>query len=312
MNIPGSTDAGASTLISEGDLETIAREAAEVLREARVTFHRGRPFDFALKLAHLNAALTSPLVPARHVRVAISLKVLYVLWNVVVDDEIDRDNTTRGIDASIAFLLTEGANDEVDHAGASRLLACMAALVPAGRIRRSEALGFDLLEVIQGLNFERFVSSNVVLATEFEYRRYGTMTASLKVLLDIDCLFVDPPLDGPSYAVLREVYDELTCAIKLASDIGTLRREVHEENSTNLLRILASSARQGSGESQGVDQTMAAAMQYREQVAGEASAHVRRARTLLARVPRLEMRRFLGAVEKIVEVYASGVDPFFA
>lgn len=283
--------------------ESIAREAAALVEEASLPFQRGEPLGFLRKMTQLGRALTLPIVPVERARTAILLKVLYSLWNVLVDDEIDRQGTAAELDASMAYLSGRGEASS----GASAVLERMARLVPAGRISRLDALGFDLWEVASGLGYELFINRNPGLATPFEYRRYSTVTASMKVDLDIDCLLAASPPRQPVYRMLREAYDELGAAVKLAGDIGTARREVHDEDNMSLLRILAGQADRGAA----AEEVLAAALRHRGEVEALARAHLRRAVELFSSVPEMDPGAVVHTVERIVEVYASGVDPFF-
>jgi hypothetical protein len=189
----------------------------------------------------------------------------------------------------------------------------MARLVPGGDLSRSSPLGYDLCEVIHGLNYELFINKSPQLATSFEYRRNSTMTASLKVLLDIDCVFAQPSLDLHIYRAVREGYDELTCAVKLASDVGTLHREIHDEDNLNLLRILAiASPSPAPLLARSADVAMEDALRFKPTVLGYARAHLDRARDIFGRVPDVGACTVLGAITRIVEVYSTGIDPFFA
>ncbi len=288
-------------------IEAIAQEVASLLRAGDVVFHRGDPLVYSRRLARLNTALTLPIVPAERLHSAVLAKVLYAAWNLVVDDELDRMRTTRSLDSAIVFLL-DGRGAE---RGATTLLTRLAELTPGGSIRRQDPLGIDLWEVVQGLNFECFINHSPALGTPMEYRRYSTMTASLKVLLDVDCLFASEVPEPAVYRALREVYDELTCAVKLAGDVGTLRREVHEEDNVNLLRILALPTEDGIAGGRPPEDVLASAMRFKEQVCSWSRGHMRRAVEVSDQLGSPDVRRVLATVERIVETYLSGVDPFF-
>lgn len=294
--------------LAAGDVESIAEETLELVRANGIAFRRGEPLDYFRRLARLGAALTLPIVPPASLRRSVFLKVLYPLWNIVVDDEIDRDGTTRELNASVAFLIAAPA----PASAAGAILARFADLLPDGSLSRSSAVGFGVWEAVHGFAYEHFINKNPALATPFEYRRYSTMTASLKLFLDIDLGLADRVPGAPVRRRLRQAYDDLSCAIKLASDIGTLRREVHEENSMSLLRILA-----GSGERQDpfterqANEAVAEALRFKDEVAALAHAHMRSARQMCGEAPEVDTSAVLTAVGKIVDVYASGIDPFF-
>lgn len=300
-----SRSAGAG--LDGGDIEAMALEVSSLIREGGISFQRGEPLAYVRKLARLNSALTLPIVPSERHKSAVLAKVLYATWNIVVDDEMDRTKTTHGLDDAIAFLL--GRRDT--RSGPNALLWRLAELTPGGSIRREEPLGIDLWEVVQGLNYEWFLNHSPEMGISTEYRRHSTMTASLKVLLDVDCLFSRSVLEPSAYRALREAYDEMTCAVKLAGDVGTLHREVHEEDNVNLLRILARSGDAGGSTGGSPDEQMASALRFKEEVSAWSRGHMKRATEYLCGIGSLDATGVLAAVGRIVEVYLSGVDPFF-
>lgn len=297
------------TAAGETMSDAIAEEVTALVRERGIQFQRGEVRPYFRRIARLQAALTLPVVPAPLRYSAILLKCLYSLWNFIVDDAVDRDRATGELDASMVFIVTGSA---VPQSGACAVLQRIADITPGGRVDRASALGFDLLEVTHGLCYEHLVNSAPGIATTFEYRRYSTMTASLKVLLDIDWMFCEARFEPVVYRTLREAYDELTCAVKYASDIGTLRREVHDEDSMNLLRILARGATTQEGREPTRDDALAQAQTFTEDVAHLCRAHLQRAEELFSRAAEVDARGVLQTMTQVSEVYLSGVDPFFS
>lgn len=298
--------------IGRHEIESIAQQTADVVRAGGLSFRRGDPLEHMRKLARLNAALTLPLDHGSRARDAVLLKVLYTLWNYTIDDQVDHEHTTAGLDASTVFLLRGAPDPGGSSDPACKILDMMSTLLPAGALSRAKPIGFDLCEVLHGLNHEWFINRNRSRSTVFEYRRYSTMSASLKVLLDIDWTLADRTPDDSTYRTLREAYDELTLAVKLASDIGTLRREVHDEDNLNMLLILAGSAAPHERTaSRDPEKIMADALRHRDDVAAWALGHLGRASALFGQVDVLDASTVLDAARRIVEVYISGVDPFF-
>jgi len=295
--------------LDEAELSWIAQESDALLRLNGIRFLRGEPFEYFYRLARLNDAMTLPIVAPSRRRDAVFLKILYAIWNITVDDELDRVGTSAGLDASLAFLMATPAERATLEGGACAVLRRIAEVAPCCCLSRSEPVGFDLWEVAHGFCYEFLINRNPAQATHFEYRRYSAMTASIKIMLDFDCLCAARPLDVSEYRILRRAYDELSSAIKLASDVGTLRREVYEENNMSYLRILAEE-RTDSGESP-KNAVMTGALRFREEVVQMAWGHLGIARELSAAIRGIDLSGVLGAVAGIVEIYASGVDPFF-
>jgi hypothetical protein len=142
------------------------------------------------------------------------------------------------------------------------------------------------------------------------------MTASVKVHLDVDCLFASASPSDTEYARLRQAYDHLTLAIKYASDIGSLRRELLEENNLNSVRILAAEAgvwplSRLVGSDDECDGALRSMSPMVEEVKRLAEAHLEKAREISRGVPAIDTSRVLDTVSKIVRPYARGEDPFF-
>lgn len=294
----------------QGDVEWAAAEVAALVAAEGLPLARGEPTAFFRRLARLDAALTLPIVLPSRARDALLLKLLYSLWNIVVDDQIDRAGDASGIDASVAFLSGLAPEERTRRAPAWILLRRMAELVPGGRISRLDALGFDLWEVVNGLCYEHFINESPSRATAAEYRRYSTMTASTKVLLDIDLAFAERPLEPLAYRTLREAYEEATCALKLASDVGTVQREIRDEDSMSLLRILAGPPH-AAADGRPKEALIAEALRHKEAVLELSREHWARARALFDAVPQVDTSGVARALSRLIEVYSGGTDPFF-
>lgn len=297
-------------MLDVATIQGVAAEVADLVREKKIPFLRGEPRAYFGRIAKLASGLTLSIVPPERARDTILLKALYTLWNIVVDDEIDRAGTTRELDASTVFLLTGSSSTAASDARASSILERMKQILPGGSLDRSRPLGFDLWEIIHAFTYEHFTNKSPERATELEYQRYSTMSASLKVFLDID-LVSNAPLPAADYRGLRLAYDDLSCAIKLSSDIGTVRREIQQEDSMNLLRILAE-GRKARRESAGSEEdALTGALRFRDEVAAKARAHLTAAEERFEALPDVGAQRVLGVVRRVVEVYTAGEDPFF-
>lgn len=304
------TQGGDGALPGDVDVEGLAAEIAALIVTAGVPFHRGEPTSYFRRLSRLHVGLTLPIVPPSRARDAVFLKLLYSLWNIVVDDQIDRSGDASEVDASIVFLSGLEAEERHRRTPAGIILGRMAEIVPSGKIGRLDALGFDLWEVVNGLCYEHLINKSPSHATVAEYRRYSTMTASVKVLLDIDLSLAASPLDRKTCRALREAYDEATLALKLASDIGTLEREIHDEDNLSLLRIL-SEADAAPASPQRRDELVSEALRFKDSVLGLSREHWARAVSLFEGVSRVDTSGVVRALRWIIESYSGGADPFF-
>lgn len=295
--------------LTETELAWIAWESDVLLRSNAIRLVRGEPLDYCRRLARMSDTMTLPIVLPSRRRDAVFLKVLYAIWNIILDDEIDRDGTAAGLDASLTFLMAKPEEAAAYPPGACAVLHMMAKFLPGGKLLRSDPIGFNLWEVGHGLCYEIYLNHNRNRATKFEYLRYSVMTASLKIFLDIDCMWAKRPLDAGTYATLREAYDELTRAIKLASDVGTLWREVYDEDNMNYLRILAGQFRETNVLS--AESAMGDALRYRDEVTRLARTHLMAAQCLFVNAQDIDASELLNSGASIVEAYSSGADPYF-
>jgi hypothetical protein len=154
------------------------RWSQKLLRSNNIRFLRGEPVSYCHHLAQVKDAVTLPLVAPDHRRDAVFMKVLYGIWNLVVDDEIDRDGTSAALDASLAFLMAMPPQLLQCSDPIRTILDRMAKITPTGRISRSDPVEFDLWEVAHGLCYELLINRHPARATPFEYLRYSTMRFS--------------------------------------------------------------------------------------------------------------------------------------
>src|SRR5262249_11107996 len=162
-------------------------------------------------------------------------------WNIIVDDEMDRDGKKRELDNSAHVLVARslGTLAETSDSSAARVLAHVLLSLPDTSEERRWAIELDWWELVTAFNYEYYSNRSRRLANSAEYRRYSTMTISVKMHLDIDLAFSDVDLNDDVYRKLRVAYDHLSQAIKYASDIGSLRRELVDEDNLNVVRIVA-------------------------------------------------------------------------
>jgi hypothetical protein len=168
-------------------------------------------------------------------------KVLYCLWNTVIDDTIEYMGKGRkAIIESLAILSQD--NVEKNH---------LSPETEAGLIMRDfmrefyalpetshaslsrEMLFLDLVRIINGFDYERIIHDHTTMGTLSEYMEFSTATIDVRVFLDIDLAVYGEPLNLSTIGDLREAYHWFDSAIKLSSDIATFQREFMVEASQN-------------------------------------------------------------------------------
>jgi hypothetical protein len=228
-------------------VEEEARFIAEFITSKNIELGRGdgNVLAFFNELGNWHYLFT--LESAReHAGILVRLKNLYGLWNALVDDEIDQRGTRHQLDASMQLLLSRTGQGvpapEKDcpavHA-LRELFTQLDATRPPNREHMLEAFHFDLWDLMNGFGYEYSINKLARLANSEEYSKYSTMTASIKQYLDLDCIYAAQYPSAADYRHLRVGYEHLGRAIKFASDIGTLKRELKDEDNFNLVRILA-------------------------------------------------------------------------
>jgi hypothetical protein len=138
--------------------------------------------------------------------------------------------------------LTRGEPSTARDCDAVRILAELFRVLEETRPHKErtlEALHFDLWDLMNGFAYEYCITKYARVANSVEYAKYSTMTASIKHYLDFDCLYLAENLSASDYRHVRVGYEHLALAIKFASDIGSLGRELKNEDNFNLVRVLA-------------------------------------------------------------------------
>jgi hypothetical protein len=230
------------------DAKAVVGKAAlaisEFIKSNNITFGRGDPLKFFTQLGHLHYQFTLG-VGRAHADTLVHLKNLYGLWNAVVDDEIDQHGSRDQLDASLQLMLnrTRGEPTSAKDCDAVRTLEALFAELDRtlrnNRQHMLKAFHFDMWDLMNGFAYEYCITKVSRLANSEEYTKYSTMTASIKHYLDLDCLYAEEYPSASDYRHLRVGYEHLGRAIKFASDIGSLKRELKNEDNFNLVRILA-------------------------------------------------------------------------
>ncbi len=288
-----------------------------------VTFERGEPRKYFARFTKMNGGLTLPIVDPEHLTKVIRLKNFYALWNFLVDDEMDRDGRSTGLDDSMMMLMhySRGAPLSSQVSVAARLLEKILREVKAlstandpTKARLREMFYFDLWALMTGFKHEACINDMKEAANPMEYIKYTTLVGSIEHLLDLDCLFATSTLPPPVYNRLRVAYDHLGRALKFSSDVGSLKRELMEEDNLNLIRILA-----GGENITGLEKKLSEAEfealrsdlePIVKKVRDMAREHLEKASSLLSGLSGVDTGRLLGTVSSIVQEYFKG-DVFF-
>jgi hypothetical protein len=228
----------------DDEIARLADDVTSLIEDTRLRFERGEPRRYFSLVTKVNLGWTLPIVAPSDILRSTSVKNLCVLWNIIVDDEIDRSGTRKNLDDSLLLLLSRTTNVALpaSTSPAEAVLRRLFALIPSVDARRVEAFHQSLWELMNGFAYEHAINAQPRLATSSEYSRYSTMTASIKSHLDIDWMFAATPPPATVYRRLRTAYDHLSLALKYSSDIGTLRRELREEQNLNLVTLAAAEA----------------------------------------------------------------------
>jgi hypothetical protein len=312
MSAPGGDQAGGGDALDVGRLAQIV---VDMIQRHGISFVRGEPRDYFTRLSRVNAGLTLPVVAPADLPEVVLLKNLYVLWNFIMDDEMDREGTRTNLDASIGFLLGD-ASAERAESDAVKVLTSIFSRLPNRRPDDEAALRFDLWEVVHGLNYEYYINRSARLANSLEYGKYSTMTASVKVLLDVDCMACPRPIGHEPYSKLRLAYEHLTLAIKYSSDVGTLRRELTEEKNLNAVRIRAAEEHlldlaYSVSSPEEYESVLGRVRPVMDEVRNIAKRHFDAALRLLSSVPSVDSTLVLQTVASLIQPYNAGEDPFF-
>jgi terpene synthase-like protein len=202
----------------------------------RVGLHdlRRGPVDAHLRLfTELNRGLTLwPLIDDDRREPALVLKNLYALWFMAIDDCIDRDGSVRELDDSTVILL-----EPTDSPGT----VCGALLREVMRLalRMNDdvtPLTVALSEVLTSLRYEHACRAHPYLAEAERFLTHSSTTFGLRTCLAIDVLAAGDTLAETQVRTLGRVYDELSIALRCASELASIERD-REDGTLNLIEI---------------------------------------------------------------------------
>ncbi|WP_257445869.1 terpene synthase family protein [Archangium lipolyticum] len=231
-------------MLSPTEISASADAVARFIEKNGIKFERGNPVTFFNRLGQVHVDLTLPVVSKEHEETVLLLKNYCGLWTALVDDEMDLHGSRTELDATIQLLVdcSQGKTPPAEStSSAVRTLKEVLTKLPTdpAKAQLREAFYFDLWVMVNGFVYEDCINNKATLvANSTEYARYSALTASLKHYLDLDYLFSKEEPDPAAYRLMRKGYDHLALAIKFASDIGSIRRELKNEYNLNLVTIL--------------------------------------------------------------------------
>lgn len=288
------------------DTTTHSSAIKKLIDEYQIDFTRGDIDIYFGNLTQVLAGLTLPSVTDKWT--AVYLKNVYTLWNILVDDEIDRENSRSGLDASFAFLASGSIS--ADSHVAARLLKLL-----LEKLGRYEGLGRQfLLEIAQGFNYEHLINSDRKYASTEGYLRNSTLTASIKYFISVDLALSNTSFDFAEITSLVDSYQYFSVAIKLASDLGSFQREISDEQNLNYPILLAIKGNNLDPEtvfSLKKEELSEMARSNFDSIRSEIKEHFQKGLTSLERISTIDISILKKTVTRIITQYSNEEDPFF-
>lgn len=297
-------------MLTDVERVDVSTQVMALMTRHEVPFQRGNVIDFFGVLGpFLEGFTVSSLDHSARLRSA-RIKYIFTMWNVVVDDDIDRMGSANELLRSLSFLShVARVDDHVEWTPgtpAQWLLHAMflelADIAPWASWRH---LVFGVYKHAMGFYYE-WLANHYDMANSAEYTVFSTLTTDLTVYVDIDRVVSGDELRDVDYARLRSACLELSRAVKYASDVGSLEREVVDEANHNFITIRhwESSGRRPRDKTE-------YAREIEESTALASEALTRAKRKLAALDPaRFDVRPLVESVDEMVSAYLQG-DPFF-
>lgn len=204
-----------------------------------VSFLREKPRDFASIVFRTFSLLSFPSTEDNFEE-GLKAKVLYSLWNAVLDDTIEYTDEGKDNVLDSLYVLIR-SKKEKNFKGRTRSGYIMHDFIrefcnlPSGRNRNisEEMIFLDLIKIINGFDYERITQQNRNISSLSEYIEFGAITIDIRVLLDIDIATYPHALNPLTIRNLREAYEWFSLAFRMSSDIATFEREYFIEKSNN-------------------------------------------------------------------------------
>lgn len=167
-------------------------------------------------------------------------KLLYSMWNNVIDDIIEysdrgRENILESFEALARSKKRERFTGKTEAGQIMHDFIQRFYRLPSGPNKRiaEDLLFLDLARTINAFDYERINQESNTANTLCEYMEFGAATFNMRVPLDIDIALYPYNLDPSLIGDLREAYKWSGLALKLSSDVATFEREFFVEESNN-------------------------------------------------------------------------------
>ncbi len=219
--------------------EDLGNFLEEYVNARSISFLREEPHVLASRISTIFSSLFFPSTE-NHFLDALKEKALYELFITVIDDTIEyTDRGKENIFDSLQVITkyTNGVNyngktesGQIIHEFIQRFYS-----PPSGPNKKvaEELLFLDLINVLNGFEYERIIQENSMVGTLSEYVEFGAITLDMRVPLTIDISIYPFDLNPSIIGDLREVYKLFGLALRLSSDIATFEREFFIEKSHN-------------------------------------------------------------------------------
>lgn len=218
----------------------LVRYLESYLSDRSISFVRVDPQTF-ISMIHMMFTPFSPGFNEKDLMRAMEQKILYCLWNTVIDDTIEYTaEGSKAVTETLA-LLSQITQGNILHEPQTEAGLIMQDFIkgfqnlpsyPNSPLSR-ELMFLDLVRIINGFDYERIIHEHSMMGTLSEYMEFSTATIDLRIFLDIDLAVYSKPLQSSVIGDLRQAYHWFDLAIKLSSDIATFHREFMIEASHN-------------------------------------------------------------------------------
>ncbi|MBU7018179.1 MAG: hypothetical protein HXS44_11775 [Theionarchaea archaeon] len=172
-------------------------------------------------------------------------KMLYCLWNLIVDDCTDHGGDGEylladTLDVVSCLWLGISARPKTQAGNVMNELIRQVLSMENCNTPVGHAFFFlDMISQVKAFCYEQIVYRRTDLATFSEYEEHSAITHDPRICLDIDiCTTTGDIISQAAIKMLREVYRLLGLAFKLQGDVVTFEREFFKEKSPNSVILL--------------------------------------------------------------------------
>jgi len=240
-------------------------------------------------------------------------KYIFTLWNILVDDDIDRDGSSTELMRSLLTLTHTVKNGEYTptpgESPSQRVLGLLFSILQESRpLDECQHVMFGIHKHATGFYYE-WLANHRNAANSPEYSALSVLTADVSLYVDIDHTIKGQSFANPHYPRIRAACLEFARAVKYASDVGSLERELKEEQNHNFITIRTLETLGGARPRDDVTGVHAPA---REEAMDRARTHFERGIEWLRPIDTTwyDTKPLIQAVDRLVTTYLGG-DPFF-